>query len=78
MANYTVRIYDTGARNEIQVSYTHLSKIEIGINQDEIGENTNSALIYLDVSSAIKLSKELKRQIALAKEQIEDEKNRDF
>lgn len=79
MANYTLRIFDTGDRNEIQVCYTELSKIQIGINQDDIGgESGNAALIYLDVSTAIKLSKELKRQIALAKQQIEDEKNRDF
>ena len=78
MANYTLRIFDSGDRNEIQVSYTHLSKIGIGINKDEIGEGHNSALIYLDVSTAIKLSKELKRQIALAKEQIENEANSDF
>ena len=79
MANYTLRIFDSGDRNEIQVCYTELSKIQIGINQDDIGcESGNAALIYLDVSTAIKLSKELKRQIALAKEQIESETKSDF
>lgn len=78
MANYTLRIFDSGDRNEIQVCCTELSKIQIGINQDDIGESLNAALIYLDVSTAIKLSKELKRQIALAKEQIENESKSDF
>ena len=78
MANYTLRIFDSGDRNEIQVCYTELSKIQIGINHDEIGEGGNAALIYLDIDSAIKLSKELKRQISLAKDQIEDESNSDF
>jgi hypothetical protein len=75
MANYAVRIFDPAGRNEIQVSYTYLSKIGIGINQDEIGEGHNSALIYLDLSSAIKLSKELKRQIALVKDSVEYQKD---
>jgi len=78
MANYTLRIFDSGDRNEIQVCCTELSKIEISINQGLIGEEENAGFIYLDISSAIKLSKELRRQIALAKEQIENEKNKDF
>lgn len=78
MANYTLRIFDAGDRNEIQVLCTELSKIEICINQGLIGEQENAGLIYLDVSTAIKLSKELKRQIALAKEQIENESKSDF
>lgn len=78
MANYTLRIFDSSERNEIAVYCTELSKIEITINQGLIGEQHNAGLIYLDVSTAIKLSKELKRQIALAKEQIENESKSDF
>ena len=71
MANYTVSVYDSSNQNEISVDSTPLSKIEISINGDKIGEIQNSGLIYLDVSSAIKFSKELRRQIAIAKSQVE-------
>lgn len=69
MANYTVNVYDSLNHNEICVDFTPLSKIEISINGDRIGEIQNAGSIYLDISSAIKFSKELRRQIALAKEQ---------
>lgn len=75
MANYTLRFYDTSERNEIESSHTELNKIEIGINASEIGEQQNAGLIYLDISTAIKFSKELRRQIALAKENIESKKD---
>lgn len=78
MAHYAFRFYDPSERNEIETSFTELQKIEIGINASEIGENHNSALIYLDISTAIKFSKELRRQIALAKEYIENESKKDF
>lgn len=77
MANYTVSVYDSTNYNEICADFTPLSKIEISINGDRIGEIQNAAIICLDISSAIKFSKELRRQIALAKEQFETNKSGD-
>lgn len=68
MANYTVSVYDAKHENEICVDFTPNSKISISINGDSTGLNPNSGLILLDISSAIKFSKELRRQIANAKE----------
>lgn len=67
MANYTLRFFDKAENNEIETFSTELSKIHIGINSDEIGNQNNSGIIYLDISTAIKFSKELRRQIAIAK-----------
>lgn len=67
MANYTLRFFDKSENNQIETFATELSKIHIGINTDEIGNNINSGMIYLDVSTAIKFSKELRRQIAILK-----------
>lgn len=67
MANYTLRFFDKSEINEIETFATELSKIHIGINSDEIGNQNNSGMIYLDISTAIKFSKELRRQIAIAK-----------
>lgn len=75
MANYTLRFFDKAEKNEIETLSTELSKIQIGINSDEIGENHNAGVIYLDISTAIKFSKELRRQIAIAKSNIVNTEN---
>ena len=68
MANYQLLFLDKKEENDIQSFATDLGKIYIAINNDEIGFRDNSATICIDISTAIKFSKELRRQIAIAKE----------
>lgn len=68
MANFKLLFLDETDNNDIQVFNTSLNKIYIAINNDDIGDNkTNCACIALDVQTAVKFSKELRRQIAEAK-----------
>ena len=73
MANYQLLFLDKKEENDIQSFATDFGKIYIAINNDEIGFRDNSAAICIDISTAIKFSKELRRQIAIAKEKFNED-----
>ena len=73
MANYQLMFLDEKEQNDIQSFATDLFKIYIAINNDEIGFRDNAASICIDISTAIKFSKELRRQISIAKEKMEND-----
>ena len=73
MANYQLMFFDKREQNDIQSFATDLFKIYIAINNDEIGSRDNAACICIDISTAIKFSKELRRQISIAKGKMEND-----
>lgn len=70
MANVKLSFLDENCENELQVFCNTLDKIYLAINREEIGHDINSGFIVFDVETAVKFSKELRRQIAIAKERI--------
>ena len=68
MANLKLLFYDTESENEIQLYANTENEIFIVINKELTNVyDINTAYISLDIDTAIKLSKELRRQIAIAK-----------
>lgn len=68
MANLKLLFYDTESENEIQLYANTENEIFIAINKELTNVyDINTAYISLDIDTAIKLSKELRRQIAIAK-----------
>lgn len=75
MANFKLCFLDEKSENDIQVFCNIENQIFLSINDDEIGSPyMNSAFITLDIDTAIKFSKELRRHIAIAKSNVELEK----
>ena len=75
MANFKLCFLDEKSEDEIQVFCNTENKIFLSINDDELGSPyVNSAFITLDIDTAIKFSKELRRHIAIAKSNVEFEK----
>ena len=68
MANLKLLFYDTESENEIQLYANTENEIFIAINKELTNVyDINTAYISFDIDTAIKLSKELRRQIAIAK-----------
>ena len=70
MANVKLAFLDPENENELQVYCNQFDEIFIGINKNDIGQ-FNSAFITLDIETAVKMAKELRRQIAIAKSNIQ-------
>lgn len=74
MANLKLLFYDTDSENEIQLYANTENEIFIAINKELTNVyDINTAYISLDIDTAIKLSKELRRQIAIAKSNKEND-----
>lgn len=74
MVHVKLLFYDPDVEDKIQVFANAHNKIYIGINSEMNGPYENSACITLDVETAVKFAKELRRSIALIKEDIKDQK----
>lgn len=70
MANIKLSFFDPESENKIETFVNTRERIFIGINHNSNSEY-NSACMELDVETAVRLSRELRRQIALLKEQKE-------
>lgn len=66
MGNIRLSFYDEN-ENKIEVKNTDFKEITIKINDGDVG-NFNCAEIQLDVDTAVRFSKELRKQIGEAKE----------
>lgn len=69
MVNVKLSFTDKEQENELQVYCNTNNEIFLGINFEDFG-NLNTAIIALNIDTAIKFSKELRKQIAIAKELI--------
>ena len=72
MAKVKLSFICTDNENELQVFCNTENQIFIAINRDDIGA-LNSGFMVLDIDTAVKFSKELRRQIANAKFNVENE-----
>lgn len=70
MANFKLAFLDEDCESQLQVFCNTEDRIYISINEEYIGHVPNAGFITFDVDTAIKFSKELRRQIAIAKERI--------
>ena len=75
MANVKLSFLDPKRDNSIMVIANKFNEIYLGINEDGY-DGINEAWIVLDIETAIKFSKELRKQIAIAKSNQEEENER--
>lgn len=75
MANVKLSFLDPKRDNSIMVIANQFNEIYLGINEDGY-DGINEAWIVLDIETAIKFSKELRKQIAIAKSNQEEENER--
>ena len=66
MANVKLSFFDPESNDKIETFVNTRNRIFIAINYES--HDCNSAYMELDVETAVRLSRELKRQIALLKE----------
>ena len=77
MANVKISFLDFQDESEIQVYNNQDDEIYIAINPSDFGHSYNAAWISLDVDTAVKFAKELRRQIAISKHNISYKSNED-
>ena len=77
MANIKLSFLNEKHDDDIVVFCNASDDIYISINDDDIGSPYNSAFIALDVETAVKFAKELRRQIAIAKDNIQYQKEQE-
>ena len=76
MVNVKLSFIDKEQENELQVYCNTENEIFIGINYENFGE-LNSGIIAIDIDTAIKFSKEIRKQIAIAKDNIQYQKEQE-
>ena len=76
MAKVKLSFICTDNENELQVFCNTENQIFIGINYENFGE-LNSGIIAIDIDTAIKFSKEIRKQIAIAKDNIQYQKEQE-
>lgn len=77
MANVKLSFYDPQSMNDLQVTVSdNIDGIKFFLREGNPGGEEVNSMIVLDVDTAVKFSKELRRQIAMVKDnQIKPECN---
>lgn len=73
MANVKIVFVNPETKDELRTFVNTSNRVYIGVNSDIHQGEFNSGYIELDVETAVRFSRELRRQIALLKEYLKND-----